>query len=89
MDLESQKIALSARCIQKVFKPGDHVKVVTGRNAGETGLVVSVSENLVVFLSDMHMQEVSVFCNALKEVNEGSSVEPVGKYQLHDLVQLR
>ena len=32
---------------------------MTGQNADETGLVVSVADNVVTFLSDMSMQEVS------------------------------
>lgn len=48
-DLESQKIVLSTHCVWKVFKPGDNVKVVTGRNAGKTRLIVGVSKNVVTF----------------------------------------
>ena len=58
MDLEGQRIQLPARSVRKRFKPGDHVKVMTGQNADETGLVVSVIDNVVTFLSDMSMQEV-------------------------------
>lgn len=58
LDMEGQKIDLPARSVRKKFKPGDHVKVMTGKNADETGLVVAVSENIVTFLSDMSMQEV-------------------------------
>lgn len=84
------KQIISARFVQKVFELGDHVKVITGRNAGETGLVVCVNENVVTFLGDMSMQEVSVFCTDLKKADQiGSGVKPAGKCQLHDLVQLR
>ena len=58
VDLEGQKVQVPARSVRKRFKPGDHVKVMTGKNADETGLVVSVAENIVTFLSDMSMQEV-------------------------------
>jgi transcription elongation factor len=34
------------------------IKVMTGQNADETGLVVSVADNVVTFLSDISMQEV-------------------------------
>ncbi len=59
VDLEGQKIELLARSVRKRFKPGDHVKVMSGQNADETGLVVSVSDNVITFISDMSMQEVS------------------------------
>jgi transcription elongation factor SPT5 len=61
VDFDGQKVDLPARSVRKRFKAGDHVKVMTGQNADETGLVVSVSDNVVTFLSDMSMQEVIVF----------------------------
>ncbi|KAF8655012.1 hypothetical protein AX16_003283 [Volvariella volvacea WC 439] len=89
VDIEGQKIELPARSVRKRFKPGDHVKVMTGHNADETGLVVAVSDNVVTFLSDMSLQEVSVFSKDLREAAEvGSSTNVVGNYELHDLVQL-
>lgn len=57
-EIEGQKIEIPARSLRKRFKPGDHVKVMAGKHADETGLVVSVRENVVTFLSDMSMQEV-------------------------------
>lgn len=87
-NLPSQK--LSACWVRKLFKVGDHVKVIAGRNVGETGLVINVTENVVTFLDNMSLREVSVFSKDLKEADEmSSSVNPIGKYRLHDLVQLR
>jgi transcription elongation factor SPT5 len=88
-DLEGQKIQVPARSVRKRFKAGDHVKVMSGKNADESGLVVSVSGNIVTFLSDMSMQEVSVFSKDLREAAEvGAGTNIVGNYELHDLVQL-
>lgn len=58
VEFDGQRIQLPARSVRKRFKTGDHVKVMTGKNADETGLVVSVVDNVVTFLSDMSMQEV-------------------------------
>ncbi|KAG6337015.1 hypothetical protein ID866_2075 [Astraeus odoratus] len=89
VDLDGQKVDVPARSVRKRFKPGDHVKVMTGKNADETGLVVSVSDNVVTFVSDMTMQEVSVFSKDLREAAEvGTGTNIVGNYELHDLVQL-
>ncbi|KDQ56765.1 hypothetical protein JAAARDRAFT_36254 [Jaapia argillacea MUCL 33604] len=89
LEIDGTKIEVPARSVRKRFKPGDHVKVMTGKNADETGLVVSVAENVVTFLSDMSMQEVSVFSKDLREAAEvGSGTNIVGNYELHDLVQL-
>ncbi|KAJ3837350.1 hypothetical protein F5878DRAFT_726124 [Lentinula raphanica] len=106
--LHSQKIDLPARSVRKRFKAGDHVKVMQGKNIGETGLVVSVSDShsnnrnsdnenggamnentIVTFISDMSMQEISVFSKDLREAAEvGNTTNVVGEYELHDLVQL-
>ncbi|KAJ3786497.1 transcription elongation factor SPT5 [Lentinula aff. detonsa] len=97
--LHSQKIDLPARSVRKRFKPGDHVKVMQGKNTGETGLVVSVADTnnsrtmnentIVTFISDMSMQEISVFSKDLREAAEvGNTTNIVGEYELHDLVQL-
>ena len=59
VDIEGQKVDVPARGVRKRFKVGDHVKVMSGQNVDETGLVVSVVDNIVTFLSDMSMQEVS------------------------------
>lgn len=61
VDIDGQRIDLPARSVRKRFKPGDHVKVMTGKNADETGLVVSVTENVVTFLSDLSLQEVRFY----------------------------
>lgn len=61
VDIEGQKVELPARSVRKRFKPGDHVKVMSGQNIDETGLVVAVADNVVTFLSDMSMQEVCLF----------------------------
>ena len=48
VDIDGQKIDLPARSVRKRFKPGDHVKVMAGQNADETGLVVAVSDNVAL-----------------------------------------
>jgi len=65
VDIDGQKVDVPARSVQKRFKPGDHVKVMTGQNADETGLVISVADNVVTFLSDMSMQEASALMAAI------------------------
>jgi transcription elongation factor SPT5 len=44
--------------LQKFFKMGDHVKVISGAHEGETGLILRVEENYVVFFSDLTQKEV-------------------------------
>ncbi|KAG9084752.1 transcription elongation factor spt5, partial [Ceratobasidium sp. 370] len=89
IEIEGQKIEVPARSVRKRFKAGDHVKVMAGKNTDETGLVVSVTKDVVTFLSDLSLQEVTVFSKDLREAAEvGASTNTVGNYELHDLVLL-
>ncbi|GAA6032088.1 hypothetical protein JCM8097_007064 [Rhodosporidiobolus ruineniae] len=89
LDLGDIKIEVSARSVRKRFKPGDHIKVMQGSNADETGLVVKVQGDVVTFLSDLSSTEVSVFAKDVREAAEvGSGVNVIGGFELHDLVQL-
>lgn len=58
LDGHNVEVEVPARSVRKKFKPGDHVKVMSGKNIDETGLVVSVVDSVVTFLSDMSLQEV-------------------------------
>lgn len=58
-DLEGQRVEVPAKSVRKRFRIGDHVKVMSGKNQDETGLVVSVEDNIVTFISDMTNKEVS------------------------------
>lgn len=88
-ELKSQQIEAPSRAVRKSFHPGDHVKVMTGQNVDETGLVIRVRDDIVTFLSDLTLREVEVFSRDLRVAAEvGSSVNTFGQYELHDLVQL-
>ncbi len=45
-DLMDQIVEVPARSVRKRFKPGDHIKVMSGKHADETGLVVKVEDNI-------------------------------------------
>jgi transcription elongation factor SPT5 len=57
-DMEDQKIEITASSVRKRFKPGDHVKVMAGRNVDESGLVVAVNGDVISIWSDVSAQEV-------------------------------
>lgn len=89
LDLGNTKIEVPARSVRKRFAAGDHVKVMQGANADETGLVVKVEGDVVTFLSDLSATEVSVFAKDVREAAEvGAGVNVIAGYELHDLVQL-
>ncbi|WFD21101.1 transcription elongation factor spt5 [Malassezia caprae] len=87
--LAGQKIEVPATCVRKQFRAGDHIKVLAGKHADETGLVVKVEDGVTTFLSDLSLKEVSVFSKDIREAAEvGSGVNVIGGYELHNLVQL-
>lgn len=88
-DLVGTSIEVLASQVRKRFKAGDHVKVLRGKNVNESGLVLKVKDDLVTFLSDLSVQEVTVFSKDVREAAEvGSGASSYGQYELHDLVQL-
>jgi len=84
-----EALEFPANELRKLFKVGDHVKVITGRYEDETGLVVRVEENVVVVFSDTTMHELKVRPEDLQACTEKSSgVDKMGKFKLGDMVQI-
>lgn len=74
LEMEDQRIEIPAASVRKRFKSGDHVKVMAGKNADETGLVVAVNGDIVSIWSDVSNQEVrsSFFESDLSKPNPHS-----------------
>ncbi|CAI7563941.1 unnamed protein product [Penicillium pancosmium] len=88
-DLAGQTIDAPVRTLRKRFREGDHVKVIGGsRYQNELGMVVQVKEDTVTLLSDMSMQEITVFSKDLRLSAEMAADGQLGIYDVHDLVQL-
>lgn len=86
---ELREIEVLLSEVRKLFRVGDHVKVLAGQNMGQTGLVLSTQGDTLSFLSDLTGQEIKVFSKDVREAAEvGSTSNTVGQYELHDLVQL-
>ncbi|NXX22414.1 SPT5H factor, partial [Podargus strigoides] len=78
-----------AQELRKYFKMGDHVKVITGRFEGDTGLIVRVEENFVILFSDLTMHELKVLPRDLQLCSEtASGVDVGGQHEWGELVQL-
>jgi len=52
-------LAFNEKELCKFFKPGDHVKVVSGVREGATGMVVKVESHVLIILSDTTKEHVS------------------------------
>ncbi|KAJ5280796.1 Transcription elongation factor spt5 [Penicillium angulare] len=88
-DLAGQTIDAPVRTLRKRFREGDHVKVIGGsRYQNELGMVVQVKDDTVTLLSDMSMQEITVFSKDLRLSAEMAADGQLGIYDVHDLVQL-
>ncbi|KAF7715771.1 Transcription elongation factor spt5 [Penicillium ucsense] len=88
-ELAGQTIDAPVRTLRKRFREGDHVKVIHGsRFLNELGMVVQVKDDTVTILSDMSMQEITVFSKDLRLSAETAQDGQVGIHDVHDLVQL-
>ncbi|KAI9305604.1 hypothetical protein BJ944DRAFT_161417 [Cunninghamella echinulata] len=85
----NKQVSFPPKHIRKLFKEGDHVKVVHGRFKDESGMIVNVRDNIVTILSDATLKEVKVFAKDLREAMDVSfGKTTIGEYELHELVQL-
>jgi transcription elongation factor SPT5 len=88
-DLNGQNIEVPTKGLRKKFSAGDHVKVIGGsRFRDEVGMVVRIKDDRVTILSDMSMQELTVFSKDLREASDSGVAGGLGRYDIHDLVQL-
>lgn len=86
--LKGQSMDVPSGNLRKKFTVGAHVRVVTGNYSGDTGMVVHVSKDSVVILSDLSRKELTVFARDLKEASDIGGANILGNFELHDLVQL-
>ncbi|KAG1327069.1 Transcription elongation factor SPT5 [Cocos nucifera] len=82
-------LAFNEKELCKYFKPGDHVKVVSGVQEGATGMVVKVEGHVLIIISDTTKEDIRVFADHVVESSEiTTGVTRIGDYELHDLVLL-
>ncbi len=88
-EIQGQSIEVPVKGLRKRFKEGDHVKVIGGsRYRDEVGMVVAIKNDTVTILSDLSMQEITVFSKDLREATDSGVAGGLGRYDIHDLVQL-
>lgn len=75
--------------LKKFFKVGDHVKVTHGKYKDETGFIVRVEKNAIVFVSDSTLDEIKVLPRFAEiSSNIASGVAAGGNFRHLDLVLL-
>ncbi len=58
-EIHGQTIEVPSKSVRKRFEVGEHVKVLGGKNANASGMVVEVKGDVVTLMSDQGEQEVS------------------------------
>ncbi|KAF2102530.1 transcription initiation protein spt5 [Rhizodiscina lignyota] len=88
--LRGQTVDSSVKGLRKMFKEGDHVKVIgASKYRDEVGMVVKVTADRVTMITDATEKEVEVFSKDLREAADSSGMQQgISKYDLFDLVQL-
>jgi transcription elongation factor SPT5 len=88
-ELKGQTIDAPVKTLRKRFREGDHVKVIGGSKfRGEVGMVVRIKDERVTLVTDLNTQEITVFSKDLREASDTSTAQPLGIYDVQDLVQL-
>ncbi|KAF8411784.1 hypothetical protein HHK36_004343 [Tetracentron sinense] len=86
---KTETLYVNEKNLCKYFKPGDHVKVVSGAHEGATGMVVKVEGFVLIILSDTTKEDIRMFAYNVVESSEVTSgITRIGDYELHDLVLL-
>lgn len=86
----NQRLTVPANDLRKIFREGDHVRVVEGKHSEETGLVIKIDGDSVVLVSDQSKEDVRVFANYLVKATDAFlAIDRLSaNYDIKDLVQL-
>ncbi|KAF4743321.1 Transcription elongation factor, partial [Perkinsus olseni] len=83
------QVTVAIKDLSKHFEMGEHVKILDGASAGDTGTVIKLSGSVATVLTDNEPREVKCQSSNLKltaEVSKG--IEKIGQYKVGDLVTL-
>lgn len=87
-DFLGDNIDITAKSLRRAFSIGDRINVVGGRHRDEVGMVVSVKNDQIIFMSDTH-EQLTVFRNDVRVSDDGGVPGGLGKFDMHDLVELK
>jgi len=85
----TQTIEAPIKTLRKLFREGDHVKVIGGsKYTDEVGMVVRIKDDRITILSDATNIEITVFSRDLRAATDSVTQTGNTKFDLYDLVQL-
>jgi transcription elongation factor SPT5 len=88
-ELKGRKIDAPVKTLRKLFREGDHVKVIGGsRYVDEVGLITKIKGDKISLLSDSTQAEITVFSKDLKRAADSATVGADSSFDLYDLVQI-
>jgi transcription elongation factor SPT5 len=88
-ELKGRNIDAPVRTLRKLFRDGDHVKVIGGsRYIDEVGLVTKIKDDKVTLLCDSTQVEITVFSKDLKRAADSANLGVDSEFDLYDLVNI-
>ncbi|KAF2021777.1 transcription elongation factor Spt5 [Aaosphaeria arxii CBS 175.79] len=88
-DLKGRSIEAPVKTLRKLFRDGDHVKVIGGsKYIDEVGMVTKIRDDKVTLLCDSTQTEITVFSKDLKRAADSATLGTDSNFELYDLVQI-
>jgi transcription elongation factor SPT5 len=88
-DLKGREIDTPVRTLRKLFRDGDHVKVIGGsKYIDEVGMITKIRDDKITLLCDSTQTEITVFSKDLKRAADSATLGPDSQFDLFDLVQI-
>jgi transcription elongation factor SPT5 len=88
-DLKGRHIEAPVKTLRKLFRDGDHVKVIGGsKYIDEVGMVTRIKDDKVTLLCDSTQEEITVFSRDLKRAADSAQIGNDSHFQLYDMVHL-
>ncbi|KAF2643161.1 transcription elongation factor Spt5 [Massarina eburnea CBS 473.64] len=88
-DLKGRRIDAPVRTLRKLFRDGDHVKVIGGsKYIDEVGMITRIKGDKVTLLCDSTQTEIVVFSKDLKRAADSATLGDESKYNIYDMVQI-
>ncbi|KAF2709611.1 hypothetical protein K504DRAFT_406959 [Pleomassaria siparia CBS 279.74] len=88
-ELTGRRIDAPVKTLRKLFRDGDHVKVIGGsKYIDEVGMVTRIKGDKITLLCDSTQSEITVFSKDLKRAADSATLGNDSDFELYDLVQI-
>jgi transcription elongation factor SPT5 len=88
-ELKGRRVDAPVRTLRKLFRDGDHVKVIGGsKYIDEVGMITRIKDDKITLLCDSTQMEITVFSRDLKRAADSANLGQDSDFELYDLVQI-